>query len=232
MKDVTYFPLHEGAVMIDFGKTINRETNKKILQLAKVLKDQPFHGFIEAVPAYTTLTVYYDPIIGESQSFTKICSWIENYLDNLPLDDTSANTINIPVCYDLAYAPDIEEVARTNNLTVKQVVKYHTEIIYHVYFLGFSPGFPFLGGLNPKLATPRKSNPRIKINAGSVGIAGNQTGIYPSDSPGGWQIIGRTPKSLLQIEKNPPTLLQPGDNLSFYAISKDEFEQWEENQWV
>ncbi|MBE3569818.1 MAG: 5-oxoprolinase subunit PxpB, partial [Bacillales bacterium] len=126
---------------------------------------------------------------------------------------------------------DIEEVASTNGLSVEKVIEIHSSASYHVYFLGFAPGFPFLGGMDPSIATPRKQSPRLKVPAGSVGIAGNQTGIYPIETPGGWQIIGRTPISLFQPDQNPPTFLLPGDKVRFVPITKDVYENWEDQTW-
>ncbi|MRH41942.1 5-oxoprolinase subunit PxpB [Aquibacillus halophilus] len=226
MDDFQYAALSETAIIIDFGKKITIEKNTRILQLAERLANNPFLGFIESVPSYTTLTIYYNPLAFSENPYKQVCLLIDDYLsitEQFPLD---TKTVSIPVCYDLLFGFDLQEVASTNKLTTDQVINYHKNKIYHVFFLGFTPGFPFLGGVDSKIATPRKETPRMNIPAGSVGIAGNQTGIYPIDSPGGWQIIGRTPVSLLQIDQESPTLIQPGDKIKFYSITKEEFSSY------
>ncbi|WP_180530670.1 5-oxoprolinase subunit PxpB, partial [Staphylococcus haemolyticus] len=150
-------------------------------------------------------------------------------LDNLKLskvDSTSnKNIIHIPVLYNTEMGPDLEEVASHNHLSVEEVIQIHTENEYLVYMLGFMPGFPFLGGLDESVHTPRRAEPRVKINAGSVGIANNQTGLYPSDSPGGWQIIGRTPLKVFDQYAEPMTLYEAGDYIKFYAIDEQTYSQ-------
>lgn len=140
---------------------------------------------------------------------------------------TLKNVIHIPVLYNLEMGPDLEEVASYNNLTIEEVVQIHTTNEYLVYMLGFMPGFPFLGGLDERIHTPRRSEPRVKINAGSVGIANNQTGLYPSDSPGGWQIIGRTPLKVFDQYSEPMTLYEAGDYIKFYSIDETTYNQIE-----
>lgn len=135
--------------------------------------------------------------------------------------------IKIPVQYGGTYGPDIEEVAKHNRITVEQVIEKHTSKPYLIYMLGFMPGFPYLGGLDEQLHTPRRNQPRLKIHAGSVGIANNQTGLYPSDSPGGWQIIGRTPLKIFSSEREPMSMYEAGEWIQFYAIDEQEFIQIE-----
>ena len=131
--------------------------------------------------------------------------------------------IQIPVCYGNNYGPDLSEVAKHNQLSEKEVIEIHTQQAYLIYMLGFMPGFPYLGGLDQRLHTPRRSEPRIKIDEGSVGIANNQTGLYPMESPGGWQIIGRTPLKVFDIESKPMTLYKAGDYIQFYEINNKEY---------
>ena len=134
-------------------------------------------------------------------------------------------TVSIPVCYGGEFGPDLEYVARHNNLTTDEVIHIHSSGEYLVYMIGFAPGFPFLGGLSPKIATPRRPSPRATIPAGSVGIAGMQTGVYPIETPGGWQLIGRTPQKLFLPNENPPSLLQAGDVVKFCPISFQEYQE-------
>ncbi|MCT2537229.1 5-oxoprolinase subunit PxpB [Aquibacillus koreensis] len=228
MHNITYSPLSEQAIIVEFGDQWSVEIYEQILQLSKKLTLTPFPGFIEAVPAYTTLTIYYDLRISEPRSFSHLCRVIDSYFQQTDQHIKEPRTIAIPVCYDRTLGPDLDEVAQTNNLTIEKVIQLHTEPTYNVCFLGFSPGFPFLSGMNTSIATPRKSTPRKQVAAGSVGIAGVQTGVYPSPSPAGWQIIGRTPVSLLKLTEDPPTLLHPGDRVQFYSITKQQFDAWEE----
>ncbi|MGE8204587.1 5-oxoprolinase subunit PxpB [Heyndrickxia sp. NPDC080065] len=227
------FPLGDSAVLIEFGGEIDRKINQSVLTAARYLKDHPFPGMIEVVPAYTTLTVHYDPLqIKSVFPYDKVCQEISSRLEKAQSENgIKGQTIQIPVCYDKEFALDLSYVAESNGLSEKEVIDIHTSTIYDVYFLGFSPGFPFLGGMNTKIATPRKSSPRLIIPKGSVGIAGKQTGIYPLETPGGWQIIGRTPIPLFSLDKFPPTLLQPGDQVQFVSITREEFYAMEEQSW-
>ena len=223
MNPVHFAPLSETAIIVDFGQEISIEKNKYILNVTQNIQENPFPGFIEAVPTYTTLTIHINPFQIEGYSFEKCCNTIRTYLHKKANLVHQNKTVYIPVCYEDEFAPDLSFVAEQNNLTTKQVIQYHTEKTYHVYFLGFSPGFPFLAGLDKRISTPRKQTPRTLVPTGAVGIAGEQTGVYPSPTPGGWQIIGRTPVSLLRLNMHPPTLLQPGDQVKFYSISKHAF---------
>jgi len=145
--------------------------------------------------------------------------------------DEKKKVIEIPVCYGGSFGPDLEIVAKHHHLTPEQVIHIHSKPKYLVHMIGFAPGFPYLGGLNEEIATPRRQSPRVKIPAGSVGIAGNQTGVYPIESPGGWQIIGRTPVKLFNPHKTPPTLLQTGNYITFKPISRKEYEQLAGVEW-
>jgi len=134
--------------------------------------------------------------------------------------------ISIPVCYAEGFAHDIEFIALEKNISIEKIIQLHTEQLYTVYMIGFLPGFPYMGEVKDSIAVPRKNEPRANVAAGSVGIAGKQTGIYPLESPGGWQIIGRTPLKIFDKEKSDPVLLQPGDEIQFYSISEDEFKNY------
>lgn len=230
MVDLSFSPLGDQAVMIDFGDNIEREKIELILAWYDTLTSKPFPGLVEAVPAYTTLTIYYDPLVVGSQApyetVKKILTGLKTTV--LTAGVNSKRSIEIPVCYEHPFAPDLEYVANYNHLTVDDVIRLHSDRIYHVYFLGFSPGFPFLGEMSTKIVTPRRPSPRLKIPRGSVGIAGKQTGIYPQETPGGWQIIGRTPLSLFDVNDSPPTLLLPGDQVRFIPISTADYVRLEQ----
>ncbi|MCR2821573.1 5-oxoprolinase subunit PxpB [Lederbergia panacisoli] len=230
MKQITFSPLGDTAILIEFGDNINLETNKRILNMKQAILNQPFSGFIEAVPAYTTLTCFYDPTsVGTDFPYETVKKELEQRIANLPISSSqNEKVIEIPVCYEDDYSMDLDFVASQNGLTKKEVINIHSETLYHIYFLGFAPGFPFLGGMNAKIATPRRTSPRLKVPRGAVGIAGGQTGVYPFESPGGWQIIGRTPVQLFNPRAMPPSLLLPGDKVQFFPISKQEFDTWED----
>ncbi|MDC3416099.1 5-oxoprolinase subunit PxpB [Aquibacillus salsiterrae] len=229
MESIRFFSLSESAIMIDFGQSFDIDQNKRLLSLTNQLTSNPFPGFVECVPAYSTLTIYFDPTSIELDH-TKLIDELRYAITVESETNYSTKSFTIPVCYEPEFGIDLQEVADYHQLTSKQVVELHTKPTYHVYFLGFSPGFPFLGGMDQRIATPRKKSPRIRIEAGSVGIAGRQTGIYPSPTPGGWKIIGRTPIPLVDLSKSSPTILHPGDKLNFQAISKDEFMLYQQGE--
>ncbi|MGJ7919192.1 5-oxoprolinase subunit PxpB [Neobacillus sp. LXY-4] len=228
-------PLNEQAIMIIFGKEISEATLNKVQAVASFLETNPFPWLIEYVPAFTTITIYYDPIKVLSISSTGklpydfVYEQIDKSIKGITLaEENQARVVSIPVCYGEQYGPDLEFVAKYNHLTTEEVIEIHSGSEYIVYMIGFSPGFPYLGGLSNKIYTPRKSSPRQRIPAGSVGIAGKQTGVYPIETPGGWQIIGQTPITLFQPNSTPPSLLQTGDKIKFFPISHEEFSCWEE----
>ncbi|SFI79573.1 5-oxoprolinase subunit PxpB [Thermoflavimicrobium dichotomicum] len=227
------FPLGDRAVTIELGQQINEEVHLRVKKLHDELEKHPFPGMKEMTLAFTTLTVYYDPLkVWEEKKespYQQVCSYLEQAIQHL--DDSASSTsrlVEIPVCYGGEFGPDLEEVAKFHGLTPEEVIRIHTETDYLVYMIGFAPGFPYLGGMSPKIATPRRSSPRLSIPAGSVGIAGSQTGVYPISTPGGWQIIGRTPLLLFHVDRNPPSLLQAGDRVRFRAMGEEEFYSWRE----
>lgn len=161
---------------------------------------------------------------GVSSSFEVVCSLLNELLSEIEIqEERSPVVVDIPVCYEEEYGPDLEVVATINELTPEEVIHIHTGQDYLIYALGFTPGFPYVGGVSEQISAPRKSTPRLKVPSGSVGIAGNQTGIYPIETPGGWQIIGRTPLALFLPEQYPPTLLEGGQYIRFRRIDREEF---------
>ncbi|RIM80640.1 5-oxoprolinase subunit PxpB, partial [Staphylococcus arlettae] len=193
------------------------------------IKQQDIPAILEVIPSYRAIMLTIDITKDKPQNIIN-----QLQLDTLNLNNTEVNQpkriINIPVCYGGDYGPDLEEVAAVHNLSTTQVIDLHTKEDYLIYLLGFMPGFPFLGGLSSQLHTPRRSEPRTQIPAGSVGIANNQTGLYPKSSPGGWQIIGQTPIEVFNIERQPMCLYQPGDYIHFYSITTEEFQHIVEQQ--
>ena len=219
-------PLSEEALSVQFEGSL-LSAHAQVMQLDALLNTNPFVGFLESVPAYVTLTIYYDTFLLKdkgSSPFQVIKNQLVSLLKELPSTESYASRlIEIPVCYEGDFAPDINEVATHIGLTKEELILRHTAQTYQVSMMGFLPGFAYLTGLDERLACPRKASPRLQIPAGSVGIAGLQTGVYPLDSPGGWQLIGRTPLTLFSPEKEKPFLLEANDQIRFYAISEEAF---------
>ncbi|MFJ7754767.1 5-oxoprolinase subunit PxpB [Peribacillus muralis] len=228
-------PLGDSAIVLTFGNGIEYSIHKKIKLFMELLEEEPFAGFVECVPAFTNLTVFYEPLViynTHKQSDEAISPYHvvrsileEKLLDLMEDKKLSHRTVTIPVCYGGEYGPDLEYVARYHDLTTDEVIHIHSTGEYLIYMIGFAPGFPFLGGLSEDIATPRRSSPRMKIPAGAVGIAGKQTGVYPISTPGGWQLIGQTPAKLFLPNVNPPSLLQAGDMVKFQPISEQEYKE-------
>lgn len=224
------FPLGDVGLIIDFGNVIDESINKLVHAVFEELLNDPIPGIIETVPAYSSLTIYYNvlsirkKISGGETAFEWISEKVKKYLskERIQVDENGA-LLRIPVCYENEYGPDLNFVALQNKISVEEIIHLHISTTYRVYMLGFLPGFAYMGMVDEKIAVPRKQFP-APVEAGSIGIAGRQTGIYPLNSPGGWQIIGRTPLKLFDKEKNDPTLFKTGDNVQFYSITKDEFE--------
>lgn len=230
----TINPLGDDALIIEFGDEINVETNQRVIALQQYLKINIIEGIIDIIPAYTTLTIVYNISVIKKLSRDQIAfKWLQKTLisilqKQLIIQKNESRKLSIPVCYHPSLAPDIEWLADQHQLTTDEVISLHSSTIYQVYMLGFLPGFPYMATVNQKLATPRKSTPRKIVAAGSVGIAGNQTGIYPFASPGGWQLIGKTPISIFDINEQQPALFQPGDVVNFYPITLEEFNHLQE----
>ena len=221
----TYFPLGDSTFLIKVGDDISLETHQKIRSLIRAIKDKNIEGIIDLTPAYNEIMISYDSL---KLSYIVLLDKIKSIAKGLIVSEKAESEIvHIPVCYENDFSPDIEIVAKKNNITVKEVIQIHSSTDYLVYMLGFTPGFCYLGGMSEQISTPRKENPRNKIEAGAVGIAGNQTGIYPIDSPGGWQIIGKTPLRLFDPERSPEFLVEAGNYLKFYPVLKAEFDKIE-----
>ena len=224
------YPLGDNAVVLQFGDTISPAINETIRSYARALEEHPLDGLIEWVPGYTTLTLFYDPWLlskeGQEDPYQRLVNHINSFAATTRKSKSSrSRLVEIPVCYGGDAGPDLEIVARHNSISPEEVVALHSQSEYRVYMIGFAPGFPYLGGMNSRISAPRKDSPRLRIPAGSVGIAGGQTGIYPIETPGGWQLIGRTPLKLFNPAQNPPTLLQAGDRVRFILITEEEYRQ-------
>jgi inhibitor of KinA len=217
------FPLGDAGLTVEFGNIISAELNNRALNLAGFFDKNPFPGFVEIVPAYASLSVFYNVSIVRKTfpdfptAFEAVKNFTENALQNLDdLHEGKPRMVEIPVCFDVEYALDLDSVAALNNLSASEVIKIFLAATYRVYMLGFLPGFAYMGDVDKRIAAPRKKSPRLQVPKGSVGIAGRQTGIYSLESPGGWQIIGRTNVELFTPNADQPTFLQPGDAVKFY----------------
>ena len=221
-------PLGDRALLIYLGDAIDEKTHRLVRAVCARLETRPVAGMIELVPAFASVTVHYEPsAVPNDQSsespYTRFAAKVAAAVADLedePLPPP--RTVQIPVCYGGEYGPDLDEVARDHSLTTNEVVRLHSGATYRVYMLGFAPGFAYLGGLPDSIATPRRAEPRTAVPAGTVGIGGSQTGIYPLTSPGGWQLIGRTPLRLFDAKREPPALLTVGDIVTFRAIEPNE----------
>ena len=230
-----FHPLGDQAVLIEFGKEINLEVYEEVQYASTVLDEFQPDWLVEYVPAYTTLTIFYNPFVLKKRQvdsllpYDVICQEIASLLSSKKMvQQAEERTVEIPVCYGGKFGPDLSYVASYNGLTEEEVIHIHSKGTYIVYMLGFAPGFPYIGGMSSKIATPRRSSPRLKIPSRSVGIAGSQTGIYPIETPGGWQLIGSTPLQLFTINQSPPTLLRAGDRITFKPINYEEYQYLEE----
>ena len=214
-------PTGDRALTVELGNEIDEQINANLMGLIKSLSDARIKGIEEFVPSFRAVLIHYNPAI---LSYEKMTDIVTGALKN-PVKEAAhhSRTVVIPVCYDREYGPDIEDVAKHAGISVEEVIKIHTSTPYLVYMLGFQPGFPYLGGLDERIHTPRLETPRIKLEAGSVGIGGGQTGLYPMESPGGWRIIGVTPVRCYNPEKDRPIPYSAGDRIKFEAITKDEF---------
>jgi inhibitor of KinA len=236
-------PLGDSALVVHVREQFEdapEETLDEVLRVFQLLQRAEIPGVIELAPAYTSVAVFFDPVAvlkwnaPASGVFDKLATRIRSAIAPASRRHrrrgagSAPRSIEIPVCYDAEFGFDLDRIAGHTKLSEREIVELHRTGEYRVACIGFVPGFTFLAGLPKSLATPRRNVPRKEIPAGSVGIGGAQTGIYPLRSPGGWNLIGRTPLKLFDPTKNPPTLLCPGDRVRFRAISREEFESLKE----
>jgi inhibitor of KinA len=212
-------PLGDSALLVELGDKIDSAINHRVHALNALLQANSIAGIIETVPAYCTLLIHYDPLI---LTFDQVTHWVKDKMNQL---DDSLNRkprqLEVPVRYGGASGPDLEAVAVSKGISIADVIRIHSEREYTVYMMGFTPGFPYLGTLDERIIMPRLETPRTMVKAGSVAIAGSQTGIYPLDSPGGWHLIGWTPLKLFDPTSDSPFLFSPGDIVKFIPLESD-----------
>ena len=222
---------------LELGQFIDEQLNRRAIVLSEWLKEHTFPGLRDIIVAYSSVTVFYDPVqtgIRQPSLQGSIYNYVKGLLEEAWLATEAPSTdpdpslyfekelIRIPVCYGQTYGPDLERLSKVKRMTHEDIIELHISPVYRVYMIGFLPGFPYLGKVDPRLETSRKPQP-ASVVAGGVGIAGNQTGIYPVNSPGGWHIIGRTPIRLFDMDAKPPVRLAIGDRVQFYPVGPEEF---------
>lgn len=230
MKKPTFKRISENALSVLFGEKPDLDTFTAIQQFVGRLKQEPFTGLREVVPGYTSVVLFFDPLLINKNQVNQpltdaVIEQVSHLLKPNEQQQQSERMLTIPVCYDEKLGPDLTYLATARGMTVEEVIERHTAKTYLVHMIGFAPGFPFLGGMDQALATPRKSKPRERVNAGSVGIAGSQTGVYPMATPGGWQLIGQTPLALFDANKQEPSYFRAGDRVQFQSISLESYQR-------
>ena len=215
-----FMPAGDQAVVVEFGDSISAETNRRVRSTMVAIESSDTPGVFDLVPSYRSLLVYYDPLVISAQELQASVERIEESADEGALGNP--RVVHIPTLYGGEYGPDLEFVAEHSGLTAEEAVSIHSGTDYLVYMMGFSPGFPYLGGLSDRLNTPRLDTPRTEIPAGSVGIAESQTGVYPVASPGGWRLIGRAPLRMFDPSSDHPALLSAGDYVRFVPLATEE----------
>lgn len=209
------------AIVVQFGDIIDRELSTRVLQLSRQIRANAVSGVTDLVPTFRSLLVNYDPL---QTSASELKARLATLLDNVDSQASEARQLIIPVCYEGEHAPDLEDVARLTGMSPAEVVETHSNTLFHVYMLGFVPGYPYMGDLPESLVLPRRADPRMRVAPGSVAIASTMTAIYPLESPGGWHLIGATPVKLFDVERQPPALFRPGDKVRFEPVSAAQFQ--------
>jgi len=227
-KNPRYRIAGDRGLLVEYGDCIDLAINHKVRSMAVLLDQSPPNGIIEVIPTYRSLLIVYDPAKTEPKTIQTGLETLEGRLADIEIPPPK--TVEIPVCYGGEFGPDIGFVAESHDLTEDAVIGIHSATEYPIYMIGFTPGFPFLGGLSESLHTPRLESPRTHVPTGSVGIANNQTGIYPVASPGGWQLIGRTPLNLFDPTRKNPFLYDTGDRIRFVSISVETYRQMSETE--
>ncbi len=217
-------PMGDRALLVELGDEVSPPGNRKVRELLVALERHAVEGILEIVPSYRSITVVFDPLRVAPPELGQEIAEAYKRMDSTEIPPP--RTLEVPVVYGGNYGPDLEFVARYHRLTPDEVITLHTGTAYHVYMIGFLPGFPYMGDLPDALNTPRRETPRVAVPQGSVAIALKQTGIYPVQSPGGWHILGRTPLRLFEAGRWPPVPLEMGDEVRFVAVREHEVKAW------
>ncbi len=219
-------PISDNSLFIEFDQVIAPEVNARVHQLHEIIKDQLSEHLVDSVAAYASINLLLNSITSQNDVMSKFIEKLSHLIESFASTSITLaedRKVEVPVYYGPEVAPDIQAIANNAKVSIDQVIELHTSKEYPVYAIGFLPGFAYMGSVPETIATPRKSKPRQLVPAGSVGIAGEQTGIYPVASPAGWQIIGKTPLSLITDDTSQPSLLNAGDKVRFKAINQEEF---------
>lgn len=227
MRDIQYVPFGENGIKVVFPNHISQEIHERILKLYQSIKRHAVESITDIVPSYTVLTVYFNETL---TSFTQMKEKLESIwaATDSKEETASSRIVVLPVYYGGDVGEDLEKVASTNDVSAEEVINLHSSRDYLTYMIGFLPGFPYLGGMDERIATPRLKKPRAQVEAGSVGIAGSQTGVYPINSPGGWNIIGQTPVPIVDFTREEPFLIEMGDYIRFRPVQHTEYEDIKE----
>ncbi|MGE5203030.1 MAG: 5-oxoprolinase subunit PxpB [Acidobacteriota bacterium] len=217
---VRFLPCGDTAIAVEFGDRIDRALSNEVLALRSRIRSANIRGVVETVPTYRSLLIHYDPL---QTSASEIIEAAQNLVSGEATIDRTRHLWRVPVCYEGDFAPDLADVAEQTGLRPDQVVSLHAATRYHVYMVGFLPGYPYMGDVPAPLTLPRRSDPRIRVPPGSVAIATTMTAIYPVESPGGWHLIGRTPIRIFDPRMSPPALFAPGDAVEFEPIDAEAF---------
>lgn len=217
---VQFLKQGDTALVVQFGDVIDRTLSDRVLRLGRKIRALGIAGITDLVPTFRSLLVHYDPVVVGGE---ELQAKLEGLLESSETEAQEARQWTIPVCYEGEYGPDVNDVAQASGLSPTEVVEQHAGTLFHVYMLGFVPGYPYMGDLPPPLVLPRRSNPRTRVPPGSVAIASVMTAIYPLESPGGWHLIGSTPIRLFDASKDNPALLCPGDKVRFKPVGTEEY---------
>ena len=223
MQNVKIMTAGDSSILIQFGNAIDPDINAKIAATVQLMKEQHIEGVVDIIPAFCSLLINYDPRV---ISYDEMKTRMEKILSvEIAAGARKKKVYEIPVCYGGEFGPDLSTIAEHAGLSEQEVINIHSSTDYLIYMLGFLPGFTYLGGLDERIHTPRLANPRIRIPAGSVGIGGSQTGIYPMDSPGGWQLMGMTPVKTYDPDREVPILVEAGDYIRFIPVDRAEYDR-------
>jgi inhibitor of KinA len=217
-------PAGDAMFLVEYAEVVDHAVNARVMALAARVRAARIRGLRDVVPTYRSVAIYFEPLKTDQVALRSLLEQEAEAV--VPAVDFAPAEVRIPVCYDADLGPDLQEIAEQAHLTADEVVRLHAARTYRVFMLGFAPGFAYLGVVDPRIVAPRLSTPRLRVPAGSVGIAGEQTGIYPMETPGGWRLIGRTPLKPFDPRRPTPFLLGPGDAVRFYPIERRTFDRW------